>query len=92
MYSGKCRTFFSRAGFSVGYVPQSDRAIRHPRVNIDDTVAFYSVKLAKLGYYGGNPELIRQAPLTMVMDIINYENFASDLQAAYRGLNDVAGR
>lgn len=41
-----------------------------------------------MGYYGGNPESIRQAPLDIVLQIIGYENFAMDLQVAYRELSD----
>jgi hypothetical protein len=44
--------------------------------------------LAKAGYYGGNPELIKAAPLDIVLNIICYEGFTQDLQAAYRDLND----
>jgi hypothetical protein len=54
-------------------------------------VAFYSIQLAKLGYYGGNPESVRKAPLDVVLQILNYENFTHDLQAAYKDLNDERG-
>lgn len=72
----------------MGHVPQPRISTRIPKVTIDDEVAFYSIRLAKLGYYGGNPELIRKAPLDVVLQIISYENFANDLQTAQRELND----
>lgn len=75
----------------MGYVQQSRKPARHPKITINDEVAFYSIKLAKLGYYGGNPELIRKAPLDVVLQIINYENFAIDLQTAYREMNNEGG-
>jgi hypothetical protein len=46
------------------------------------------VRLAKMGYYGGNPDLIKRAPVDSVLHIINYENFEIDLRAAHKELND----
>ena len=73
-------------------VSQSGKPIRHPVVTIHDRVAFYSVRLARLGYYGGSPEAVRNAPLDVVLQMIAYEGFTADLQTAYRGLNDGAGQ
>lgn len=58
-----------------------------PKTRIDNYILYWAIKLAKLGYYGGNPELIKQAPSNIVLNIISYENFENDLQITYRELN-----
>jgi len=37
-----------------------------------------SLRVAKMGYYGGSPEAGRSAPVTDVLDIISYVAFLSD--------------
>ena len=69
-------------------VSRQKSAGRSPKIKIDDEVAFYSIRLAKMGYYGGNPDSIKKAPVDSVLQIINYENFEIDLRAAYKELND----
>lgn len=61
---------------------------KQPKITINDTVAYWAIKLAKSGYYGGNPELVKQAPLDMVLQILQYERFETDLQVAYRKLSE----
>lgn len=41
------------------------------------------MRLAKAGYYGGSPEKILQAPIDIVMSILDYESFEHDLSQAY---------
>lgn len=41
------------------------------------------MRLAKAGYYSGNPKAILEAPIDVVIDILNYEAFESDLSQAY---------
>lgn len=43
-----------------------------------------ALRLAKLGYYGGNPHLIMKAPADMILNISNYEIFQNDLEEEYR--------
>jgi len=45
------------------------------------------MKLAKAGYYGGNPDAVLEAPLNTVLAIIQYENFTRDVESAFRDLN-----
>lgn len=61
---------------------------KQPKITINDTVAYWAIKLAKAGYYGGNPELVKQAPVDMVLQILQYERFETDLQVAYRKLSE----
>lgn len=58
-----------------------------PKIRIDNYVAYWSCRLAKSGYYSGNPEQIMSARSDVVMHIIHYEIFDSDLNSAYRELN-----
>jgi len=48
---------------------------------------FYAIRLAKAGYYGGDPDAVKKSPLDTVLAIIQYENFEADLQKAYKELN-----
>jgi len=45
------------------------------------------MRLAKAGYYGGNPEAILQAPVTVVIGMLDYEGFIDDYENAYIELN-----
>ena len=72
----------------MDYIPKRTRAIRSPRIKIDDDVAFFAIRIAKSGYYGGSPELVKKAPVRTVLQIMNYENFEIDLREAHRDLND----
>jgi hypothetical protein len=46
-------------------------------------------KLAKEGYYGGDPEKILDAPVDIAMALLNYEAFLSDIVAAeMEGMNE----
>lgn len=50
------------------------------------------MKLAKAGYYGGDPDKILSAPLATVLSIMHYEDFTHDVERAYRELNDEAAK
>ncbi len=44
-------------------------------------------RLAKAGYFGGDPDAVLSAPVTTVLTILHYETFESDYEAAYTELN-----
>lgn len=46
------------------------------------------VKLAKQGYYGGDPDKVGKAPVTTVLNILCYETFEADYKLASKELND----
>jgi hypothetical protein len=83
---GKPNPFFARLGFRVttgaGVEPY-----KFPTTEIDNPTLFYAVKLAKAGYYGGNPENVLNAPVDMVLSILGYENFEADYQRAFKHIN-----
>jgi hypothetical protein len=45
------------------------------------------VKIAKLGYYCGDPHLVGEATVTDVLDILAYEAFEADYMTTERELN-----
>lgn len=45
------------------------------------------MRLAKAGYYGGNPSEVLSAPLDIVLQLIQYEIFENQLEKAYYELN-----
>jgi hypothetical protein len=46
-----------------------------------------SLRIAKLGYYGGDPAKVREARVDDVMAIIEFEEFHGDLETATYELN-----
>ena len=44
--------------------------------------------VAKKGYWGGNLQLIWQAPVNMVIDVFNYENFIEDYKETEMIINE----
>lgn len=46
---------------------------------------YNTIRLAKAGYYGGNPEAILNAPVDVVMHLIHYEQFEIDIEYACAG-------
>jgi hypothetical protein len=46
-----------------------------------------ALRLARQGYYGGDPERVLQAPSDMVLAAAEYEGFLSDYETAYYDLN-----
>lgn len=51
-------------------------------------MALISVKLAKAGYFNGDPEKVLQAPADIVQNILDYEDFASEYEEEYLALNE----
>lgn len=45
------------------------------------------MQLAKIGYYNGDPEKILEAPVNIVISLLNYEAFERDYEIAYNAIN-----
>lgn len=45
------------------------------------------MKLAKKGYYGGNPMMILDCPVDVVIGMLEYEDFENEYENAYIELN-----
>lgn len=44
------------------------------------------MRLAKAGYYNGNPEKILTAPIDIIINILEYEKYEADLIQAYEDI------
>lgn len=86
MCRSKFRGFYRGACFTV--LNRRAPSYKAPKVEIKDEVAFYAIRIAKAGYYGGNPAKVKQAPLSEVLQILNYENFIIDYEQAAKELNN----
>lgn len=47
--------------------------------------------LAKSGWYGGDPDAVKDAPVDTVMQIVQYEKFEKETEFAYKTLNAPEG-
>ena len=91
MRVGKSPPFSARSSFRLsacpsGGVAEEDRK-RTPKFSIDDEPTFIAVRLAKVGYFGGDPLAVLQARVDIVESIIAYEQFEVDYEKAYIALN-----
>ena len=48
---------------------------------------FIACKLAKAGYFGGNPSNVMEADVRTVFDVLSFERFESDYISVYNELN-----
>lgn len=64
-----------------------ESSYRYPKITIKDEALFIAVRLAKAGYYGGDPDAIMKAPAITVLRVIQYEEFERDYTEAARQLN-----
>ncbi len=60
---------------------------KQPTITIKNEARFVAMRLAKQGYFGGDPQKILDAPIDIVLDIMHYEAFESDYMQVYDELN-----
>lgn len=87
MLESKCLPFFQTSPFVVRNKQESGGSWRSPEVYIGDDLRFLRVKVAKLGYYSGDPHKVGEATVTDVLDILAYEAFEADYATTERELN-----
>lgn len=91
MREEKPRPFRSRPVFRVIRTrrirEEAGQYKRRPKVEIDDQLAFTSIRLAKAGYFNGDPVAVLRAPVDVVENILSYEDFASEYETEYVELN-----
>jgi len=56
---------------------------RCPSTTIENEALFIAFRLAKAGYYNGDPQKILKAPIDIIIGILNYEAFEMDLKEAW---------
>ena len=86
MFEGKPNPFFQGASFKVKSAIKGNKP-RFPEVEIDDEGIFLSLKLAKAGYFEGNPDKVLLAPVQTVLNVLHYESFDNDYFETYQALN-----
>ena len=89
MHDDKPKRFFQAAGFKVVKPVVDDGKLKRPKVDIKDEALFCALKLAKIGYYGGNPDSIMIAPYTTVLNMLAYEKFEFDYMEKAIEINKV---
>jgi hypothetical protein len=82
VHKGKYLPFFEGADFKVERIKRPDNK-RQPATEIKNEARFVAFRLAKAGYYNGDPKKILKAPVDIIMGIIKYEAFEHDLMLAY---------
>ena len=60
---------------------------KRPDYTITDETLFLSVKLAKLGYFGGDPLAVQQGRVDIVEAILAYETFEASYDNECEALN-----
>ena len=69
----------------VGITTDPNRKL--PKTRIDDEIRFVAIRLAKAGYFGGDPAEVMAAPVDIVEAIVSYEIFEAEFERAYIDLN-----
>jgi hypothetical protein len=87
LLESKCLPFFQAPPFFVRNKQECGGEWRSPEVYIGDDLRFLRVKIAKLGYYGGDPHKVGEATVTDVLDVLAYESFDADYATTERALN-----
>ena len=78
--------FFGGGLFKVEGVPREGR--RKPRISVEaDFADLISLRLAKAGWWGGDPAKVKEAPVDEVMKALQYEQFVADYESAFMALN-----
>lgn len=53
---------------------------------------FIALKVAKAGYYNGDPENVLKARVDYVLAVLEYEKFSFDYEAVYMEINTPKGK
>lgn len=87
MLRGQSPPFFQKPLFRVE-TKISNSNKRYPRIKIDaDDETLIVCTLAKLKYYGGNPDLIWESPVDRVINTYYFDAFSSDYETAFVEMN-----
>ena len=60
---------------------------KRPKVEINNECLFQAIRLAKSGYFGGDPQSVLNAPVDIVQSLLEYERFIDDYESEYVFLN-----
>lgn len=86
MRRGKLAPFFQKSGFRVLNPIKTTR--RKPIIEIEvGEDVLMAVSLAKNGFFNGNPELVLNSPVDIVVHTYNFNNFIQDYEETSIELN-----
>ena len=96
MREGKPRPFSKRPVFRIALAEGTGQGDSRPkpklpRIDCDDTTVLIAYRLARLGFFGGDPSKVLNAPADIVQMAIDYVTFEADYEAAYIDLNNPSG-
>ena len=91
MREGECPPFYATSGIRVIKSGEVDFEIRPTRFPKTETkMSFFELvclKLAKEGYFEGNPEIIAKIKVSWILKTFDYMNFQFDFKEEMRVLN-----
>ena len=91
MPKGQLPPFIRQPPFRVARKPivgnDGEEGRISPETIIEDEPLFFCVRVAKLGYYGGDLAAVRAAPCDDMQTIMEFEAFESDFEKEYIALN-----
>ena len=91
MPKGKFPPFIRQPPFRVARKPivgnDGEEGRISPETIIDDEPLFFCVRVAKLGYFGGDLERVLAAPCDAMQTIVEFEAFESEFEKEYIALN-----
>lgn len=87
MHRGEPAPFSGKPVFSVNRSRNITKTGRSPSITIDDEITFIALRIAKQGFYDGDPEKVLNAPVGIVQAILDYEIFELDYKEEYNHLN-----
>lgn len=89
MSGDKYAPFFARPfAYVIGRIVKTDDSVVSPKIKIEDEALYVAINIAKKGYYGGNPDLILKAPVSMIKSIEQVEKLETDYIDTFRNLNN----
>ena len=83
---GELLPFFGKSSFIV--TNKSKDSYKYPKVEITTSQKWVvALRLAKEGYFYGNPEVVMKAKVGTVLKIMQYETFTKDYESKFIDLN-----
>lgn len=71
------------------YIEQRSERLKYPKTRIDNDALFLALRLAKNGFYNGNPQNILDADVDMILKIKDFEIYDKEYLECFEQLNKV---
>lgn len=87
MLRGKLAPFFQEPGFRVQGTLKNDTRKQPGTIIKTENEIVIAVILAKAGYFNGNPCIVLNAPVDIVLNTYHYEMFTREYERTFYELN-----